>query len=265
MKRRPASPRVLFLDIETAPILGYVWSLWEQNVALNQIKQDWFVLSWAAKWQDSKRVLYKDQRRARYIEDDKKLLEPLWKLLDAADIIVTQNGKQFDAKKLNARFILNGMKPPASFRHIDTKELAKKHFAFSSNKLEYMTDKLCVRHKKLKHARFQGFELWRECLAGNLAAWREMERYNKKDVLALEELYEKLAPWDTSISRNVYHGREDFVCQCGHPAFQRYGFSYSNGAKYQRLKCKACGAEYRSAENHLSAAKRKSLLRGPLR
>ena len=34
-------PRILFFDIETAPMLGYMWSLWDQNLGLNQIKQDW--------------------------------------------------------------------------------------------------------------------------------------------------------------------------------------------------------------------------------
>lgn len=261
MSRKAKGPKVLFLDIETAPIAGYVWGLWEQNVGLNQIKQDWFVLSWAAKWQGTKKVLYKDQRRSKNIEDDKKLLEPMWKLLDKADIIITQNGKAFDAKKLNARFILNGMKPPSSYRHIDTKILAKKHFAFSSNSLEYMTDKLCVKYKKLKHAKFQGFELWRECLAGNQSAWREMEKYNKHDVLALEELHSKLAAWDTSVSVNVYHDREDFVCQCGHPAFIRWGFRYTNTGRFQRFKCKSCGAEYHGKENMLTKEKRASLLK----
>lgn len=255
-------PKVLFLDIETAPILGFVWSLWQQDVGLNQIKQDWFILSWAAKWQGSDQIIYKDQRNSRPIENDKRLLKPLWKLLDNADIIVTQNGKAFDEKKIKARFILNGMKPPSSFRHIDTKQLASKHFAFTSNKLEYMADKLGLKHKKLKHAKFHGFELWRECLAKNKEAWDEMEKYNKHDVLVLEELYERLSPWDTSVNWNVYHNREDFVCQCGHPAFMRYGYAYSNSGKFQRYKCKRCGAEYRDKTNMLTINKRKSLKAG---
>lgn len=43
-------PRVLLFDIETAPIIAHVWSLWENNVSLNQIVSDWHVLSWSAKW-----------------------------------------------------------------------------------------------------------------------------------------------------------------------------------------------------------------------
>ena len=41
---------ILFLDIETAPLLGYVWGLWKNNVGLNQIYRDSYVLNWAASW-----------------------------------------------------------------------------------------------------------------------------------------------------------------------------------------------------------------------
>jgi uncharacterized protein YprB with RNaseH-like and TPR domain len=123
-------PRVLLLDIETAPILGYVWSLWRNDVGLNQIHSDWFVLSWSAKWlgAPASEVMYMDQRRAKDIENDSGILKALWKLLDQADIIVTQNGKSFDVRRLNARFIIHGFQPPSTFKHIDTKLIAQKHF-----------------------------------------------------------------------------------------------------------------------------------------
>src|SRR5688572_13848342 len=45
------SPRILFFDIETAPIQAYIWGTFDQTVGLNQIIEDWFVLSYAAKFQ----------------------------------------------------------------------------------------------------------------------------------------------------------------------------------------------------------------------
>lgn len=253
--------KVLLFDIETAPILGYVWGLWENNVALNQVKADWHVLSWAAKWlgDDPKKIMYKDQRGKKHIEDDSDLLKGIWKLLDEADVVITQNGKSFDQKKLNARFILNGMKPPSSYRHIDTRQIAKKHFAFTSNKLEYMTDKLNKKYKKLKHSEFGGFELWTQCLADNLKAWKEMEKYNKYDVLSLEELYYKLAPWDNSLNFNVYNDELTVTCSCGSEDFVKRGFFYTNSGKYQRYKCNSCGLESRDKRNLLTRDKRDSL------
>lgn len=258
-------PKVLLFDIETAPILGYVWGLWDNNVALNQIHSDWHILSWSAKWlgDSSNKIMYMDQRKAKNIEDDSTLLEGIWELLDQADIVITQNGKSFDQKKLQARFVLSGMKPPSSYRHIDTFVLAKKHFAFTSNKLEYMSSKLCTKYKKLKTKQFQGFDLWKACISGNHKAWKEMEKYNKHDVLALEELYTKLIPWDNSINFNVYSDSTISSCTCGSKAkLVKYGFAYSNMAKYQRYQCSKCGSETRGRTNLLSKDKKASLKSG---
>lgn len=254
-------PRILVADIETAPLLGFVWGLWENNVALNQISTDWHLLSWSAKWlgEAPSKAMYQDQRNVSDITNDKKLLQGIWNLLDEADIVIWQNGKSFDHRKLNARFIHNGMQPPSSYRQIDTKVLAQKHFAFTSHKLEYMTDKLCKKYKKLKHKKFPGFEMWSECLKGNKAAWKEMEKYNKHDVLALEELYFILAPWGTGINFDAYHEAEENVCQCGSKKFKENGHYYTNTAKVSRYRCIKCGHELKSRTNLLSKEKRKSL------
>jgi hypothetical protein len=259
-----SKPKALLVDIETAPILGYVWGLWENNVALNQIKSDWHLLSWAAKWlgEPASKIRYEDQRNAKNIEDDSKLLKGIWKLVDEADILITQNGKQFDAKKLNARFILNGFKPPSPVKHIDTKIIAKKHFGFTSNKLEYMSQKLCTKYQKLSQRKFAGFELWTECLKGNKDAWNEMEKYNKYDVLSLEELYTKLAPWDKTIDFNLYSDKDEVVCNCGSKNFESRGFAYTTSGKFARYRCKDCGKWTRGNTNFFSKAKRKFLVKG---
>lgn len=256
------APRVLLFDIETAPILGYVWRLWDQSVAINQIESDWHLLSWAAMWLDADddQVIYMDQRFAKDIEDDRELLKPIWKLLDQAEIVITHNGKKFDARKINARFVLQGFKPPSSYRHIDTKQLAQKHFDFTSNKLEYLTEKLCPKYKKLKHGKFPGFDLWRECMNGNIEAWEEMERYNKRDVLGLREVYRKLSPWDTSINFGIYYG--EHVCKCGSRELKKQGWYYTNTQKYQRYRCKMCGAEFRDRTTAISTKESRKLPTG---
>lgn len=252
-------PKVLVLDIETAPLLSQTWGIWDQNIGLNQIKKDWHVLAWAAKWLDKSKVFYMDQRTARNVEDDKRILKGIWKLIDEADVIITQNGKSFDEKKLNARFILNGMKPPSSYKHIDTKRIASQKFAFTSNKLEYLSDKLCTKYKKLKHSKFSGFDLWKECLNGNPKAWNEMEKYNKHDVLSLEELFQKLRPWDSSINFSIYDDKPVSKCNCGSTRIIKKGYAYTSSGKYQRFICQDCGAQTSGRINLLSIEKRKSL------
>lgn len=258
-----SKPKILVLDIETSPIVSYTWGLFDQNVALNQIKQDWFVLAWAAKWlgQPASKIMYMDQSKEKDISNDKKLLEEVWKLLDEADIVLTQNGKRFDIKKLNARFLLQGMKPPSPFEQIDTLVIMKKYFALTSNKLEFATDKLCTKYKKLKHAKFGGFELWKACLAGNKDAWKEMKKYNIWDVLSLEELYTKLQPWENTFNFNVYTDNLDIKCNCGSSNLKSNGIRTTKIGRFRRYKCADCGCWYQSKKNLLSKEKKASLLK----
>ena len=262
--KKNKGPKVLIFDIETAPMLGYVWSLWDQNVALNQLKSDWHVLSYAAKWlfDPPNKIMYKDQRKAKDVSNDKEMLKGIWKLLDDCDVVITQNGKSFDVKKLNARFLEHGFQPPSSYKHIDTKTIASRHFKFTSNKLEYMTNKFNKKYKKLTNRKkFAGFELWKECLAGNLEAWKEMEKYNKYDVLSLEELYHILAPWDNTVNFALYTDDESYKCNCGSTDYRHKGYVYNSAGKYKRYKCASCGKETRGSINLFSKSKRASLSR----
>src|ERR1019366_6962478 len=122
--------RTLILDIETSPMVAYVWARRDVNIALNQIQSDWYVLAWSAKWLDApaSSIVYRDQRGQKDLSDDKEILTGLWRLLDQADIVITQNGQSFDCPRLNARFILNGMNPPSPYKHLDTYRIARRIF-----------------------------------------------------------------------------------------------------------------------------------------
>lgn len=258
-------PKILVIDIETAPILAWIWGLYNNDfVPLNMVHSDWHIMSYAAKWYGTPEdeVQYVDQRDEPDMEDDSRLLKSVWRLLDEADIVLTQNGKRFDVKKLNARFILNGMKPPSPFRQIDTCEIAKRTFGFTSNKLEYLTDKLCKVYKKSSHKKFSGFELWKQCKAGNVEAWEEMEDYNKYDILSLEELYDVIQPWANNLPNfAVYSTSHDSRCHCGSTDILAVPNEYvfTNSGKYQRYTCQDCGAHSRGKKNLLSKEKRQTL------
>lgn len=260
LKNRKA--RILFIDIETAPVAAYVWRLFKENVGLNQIKDDWFILSFCAKWFEDKEVIYHDQSQAARIEQDKPLLRRIWKLLNDADIVVAQNGIRFDMKKINARFILNGMPPPSPYEVVDTFVVAKSTFGFTSNKLEYMTDKLCT-VKKRKHKKFPGFELWAECLKGNPAAWKEMRLYNVDDVVSMEELYLVMRPWVIG-HPNVaaIEGVDGHACpKCGSDEVIQKGYRFTRqGGQYARFHCKSCGGWSRGRSMQQPHGQRKAML-----
>jgi|SRR5579872_110331 len=241
-----ANLRVLVFDIETAPMTAYIWALKDQYVDVKQLKTDWYVLAWGAKWlgDPPSKVIYRDQRNAAKIENDKPLLLELWKLLDEADVVITQNGEKFDSPRLNARFMLHGMKPPRPYRHIDTFRLVKKVAAFTSNGLEYLTKKFCVKYKKLSHKKFPGLSLWTECIAGNKRAWEEMKRYNIHDVLSTEEFYMKIRAWaPESMPTPFLAEKVSILCKtCGDKGHMtKQGFSVKNKFKYQQWQCQTCG------------------------
>ena len=252
--------KILFLDVESAPCAGAVWGMWNNNLGLNQIERDWFILSYAAKWYGQEEVFYEDVRGYVDHEDDSKILKGLWELLDKASIVVGHNARRFDCKKINARFILNGFQPPSSYKVVDTLDIAKSRFGFTSNKLEYLTDKLCTKYKKMKHGKFPGYELWKQCLKDNKEAFHEMEIYNKYDVLSLEELYCKLRPWDNKHPNlNLYRNSEEHLCSCGSSDIVEYGYAYTNLSKFQRYRCRDCGAESRGRTNLLSEEQRANI------
>jgi DNA polymerase elongation subunit (family B) len=238
--------RVLVLDIETAPMTAYIWALKEQYVDLKQLKTDWYVLAWGAKWlnEPASKLIYRDQRNARNIENDKPLLGELWKLLNEADVVITQNGEKFDCPRLNARFMLHGMKPPKPYRHIDTYKLVRKVAAFTSNGLEYLTRKFCTKYKKLSHKQFPGLSLWTECIAGNKKAWAEMKRYNVHDVLSTEEFYMKIRAWaPESMPTPFVTDKVSILCKtCGERGrMTKQGVSIKNKLRYQQWQCQTCG------------------------
>lgn len=241
------TPRCLVYDIETTPMTAHVWGLRDQNIGLNQIIKDWSVLAWAAKWlgDPPSKAMYLDNRKAKDVRDDKALLQPLWKLLDEADIVITQNGKNFDSPKLNARFIVHGMNPPSPYTHLDTYQIVRRVAKFTSNKLEYLTDKLCVKYKKLSHKKFPGMSLWNECLNGNKDAWNEMKRYNIHDVLSTEEFYTKIRAWAPEAMPKPYEAvntnRDCAICGAKGSVFGN-GTRTIKTRRYQRLLCGKCGS-----------------------
>ena len=85
-------PRILIFDIETSPMEVLVWGLYEQRISPDNVKKEWSVLSWSAKWLfDSEimgSVVTPEQAKNR---TDKSVITSIWKLIDEADIIIAHN------------------------------------------------------------------------------------------------------------------------------------------------------------------------------
>lgn len=229
-------PKILTLDIETSPNLAHVWSLWNVNVGLSQLRDSGQVISFAAKWFGDRKVFF----HSDFHDGHPAMVRAAHALLDEADVLVHYNGNTFDIPHLNAEFARAGMTPPSPYKQVDLLRVVKSNFRFPSNKLQYVSTALGL-EGKLQHA---GHELWVKCMADDPKAWNIMRRYNKQDVVLTEKLYEKLLPWAGGHPHTGLYavdGARECCARCGSEDLERRGFAYTPLGKFQQYRCKGCG------------------------
>ena len=254
----PRSAKILVIDIETCPIEGYVWSTWKQTLSLEQIKTDWSILSYAAKWVGRRELIYADTggRGADKVRDDHVLLPGIWQLMHEADVVVAQNGNKFDIKKINYRLAEAKFLPYSPVQAVDTLVTSRKKFAATSHKLGWLSEKLTDTPKS-KHRKFPGMELWLECLKDNPAAWREMRKYNCQDIRATEKLYLRQRPW---MSTHPRIGAPGACPKCGSANLREDNCETSGSSDYARFQCGACGGWSRAKKMLTSVEHRRKQL-----
>lgn len=234
--------RVLFIDIETAPMTAYVWGRWKQNIGLSQSISEWFCLSYAAKWANED-IMYSEVLTPEEAlnQDDSRIMKTLWLLLNKADTVIAHNGLQFDNKKINTRFLLHGFKPTRPFRVIDTLKVVKDGFSFSSNKLDHILKEFGL-ERKLD----TDFSLWKGCMNGDLESLQYMKQYNEVDVYQLEKAFLRLKPWiknfpNFTLFNSIADG--EYVCPaCGGKHIYQDGYYTTWTYKYKLFRCDDCGS-----------------------
>jgi DNA polymerase elongation subunit (family B) len=227
--------KTLLLDIETAPHVGYVWGLWQQNISLGQLLESGYILCWSAKWLGEDELFFDSVYNSKPLT----MLKRIYSLLNEADVVIHYNGTKFDIPTLNKEFLLKRLTPPATYKQIDLYHTAKSRFRFASNKLDYIAQQLGV-GKKHKH---EGFELWVKCMNKDPDAWATMEEYNKQDVNLLERVYEIFKPWIRNHPNTaLYSDVSGLACPvCDSANLSKRGYSYTAVGKYQRYRCTDCG------------------------
>lgn len=237
-----AKSKILLIDIETAPNLAWVWGKYEQNVI--EFESDWYILSVAYKWLGDKKAhcfaLPQFSSYTKKPQDDSMLLKKVVELLDEADVVIAHNGDSFDIKKINARLLIDKIKPPSPYKTIDTKKVAKKYFKFDSNSLDDLGRQLGVGRKTDSG----GWETWKGCISGDTSSWARMVKYNKEDVYLLEDVYLTLRPWMTNHPNMKVVLWDSKACRnCGEDGkFIKRGFNINKNGRTQRVQCTRCGA-----------------------
>lgn len=245
-------PKILLLDIETLPIEALVWSTFKTTIYMEQVKKDWSVLCWAAKWLFDDEVMGQSVRPDEAMaHKDNSVLQRVWELMNEADVIIWHNGNEFDAKKLNWRFFVNGYPKPMYYQSIDTKKVVNDNFAPTYAKLDWVAQVLGIGRKVETD-----FKWWKECEAGSKKYLDMMLHYNKQDVHLEEEVYLKLRPWmDKHPNLGLYANHIGNSCPaCGGNNLHWKGKYATALGLYQGFRCEDCGAIGRSTKKQYKLA-----------
>ena len=240
-------PKILIFDIETAPMAAYVWRRYKENISLEQTISESYMLCWSAKWLYNEEVMGDCLTDVEtLLENDERIVKSLYNLIDEADILIAYNGKNFDIPYMNQRFLVYGLPPYTPSQIIDPYETAKNVFRFSSNKMDNIATQLGLQNK-IK----TDFSLWKRCVEGDEEALKEMLKYNKQDVVVLEEIYCRVLPWIKNHPNiSTYLQDKDVCVKCGSEKIEKLNrYFYTPSGKYELYRCKQCGSIFRGKKN----------------
>lgn len=258
-------PKILLFDIETSMLQVYCWGLWNQNINISSIIKDWYVICWSAKWLGSNEIIHDSihlhGNQVPYSDYESIIVNHLWKLLDEAGIVIAFNGKKFDKKKMNAKFLEYGLLEPSPYKIIDPMLIVKGNFALTSNKMDFVVRYIDANTEgKLK----TGISLWHKCMADDVESLDYMLEYCDEDIEILEKVYMAVRHWDKN-SPNLallYDDNKPRCNGCGSTNLIHLENKTLNTtlSKFSVLRCGDCGKVLRDRTNTLSKDKRQSLL-----
>jgi len=215
-------PKILSFDIESAGV--------------NALKSDLgFVIVFGYKWnyEPDAHVLTVSRKAIRQF-DDKELLIKASKLLTEADLVVGHFASVFDRRFIQGRLLINNLPPIPAVKMRDTCMIARSVANYSSNRLKHLANILHLKNRKLEN----GWpDSWFQVMQGDMDALAKMAKYCKGDVLAVEELYLRLRPFDNAHPR--MNGDRSKCGVCGGNVEYR-GIAFVNNNRYRRYVCRKC-------------------------
>jgi hypothetical protein len=233
--------RILLLDIETSLMKFYGFSPRTEYIPHELMIEDWSILCWGAKWLFEPEVMGETVTPEEALaKNDKRILQGVWDLIDEADIIVTQNGINFDMKKLRSRFLLNGFFPFSAVQQVDTLKVSREVFGWSYNRLDALGQKFGIGKK----ADIE-IEDWIRCSEGSQEHITKMFEYCKRDVAPLlEDVYLRMLPWiNTHPNLGLYTDHDADVCPKCEGQDLTWGDKYPTPqGMWLGFRCNSCGA-----------------------
>lgn len=193
-------------DIETSPNIGMFWRPgYKLQISHDNIIEERRVICicWTTVGSEDVYSLTWD-----HDQDDTEMLKEFAEVLNECDVAIAHNGDRFDLPWLKGRLCKLDIPVDPYLKTIDTLKWAKK-MGFNSNRLDYLG------HYLLGYGKTEtGYGLWKSILLDNdRDALQDMVDYCINDVILLEEVYEKLAPFNRPVLHQAVHGGgEKWMC-----------------------------------------------------
>lgn len=234
---KTVKPKILFYDIETRPLLAYVWSLGEQVVRHHQLAKQgdsYGIICISYAWNDGKpaKVIHWDYNK----QDSGRVVREFDKIIKQADITIGKNSDRFDVKHINTQRFINNLPPLPEWvdNTDDLEKQLRKYFIFPSQSLDYISKALGLGGKVKME-----FQDWVDIVEKkSKASFLKMCKYNKKDVEDTRALWNRVQPHiKPKLNMSTFHG--DFRCRnCGSQDVRKDGLRRCGVRVYQTYVCR---------------------------
>lgn len=231
-------PRILFYDIETKPLLAYIWQLGEQVVRHPQLatggdSHGIICISYA--WNDGKPAKTIDW--GYEAQDTGRVIRAFDKIIKQADMTIGKNSDRFDVKYINTQRLIHNLPPLPEWMDYtdDLEKQVKKYFTFPSRSLDYISKAMGLGGKVKME-----FQDWIDIVEKlSRQSFEKMLRYNRKDVEDTRTLWDKLQPYiKPNLNMATFYG--DFRCtNCGSQDLKKDGIRHKGMTTYQTFFCKS--------------------------
>jgi DNA polymerase elongation subunit (family B) len=211
-------PKILIYDIETSQAVFKRFWTGKGYLGTRDMIEEPQILTIAYKWFGEDKVHAIEWKN----KSDKSLIKEFVDIYNQADLVVGINNNEFDNRWVNARAAKYGFDIDSNIKSFDIQRKAKSKFRLPGYSMEFMCDYFGVPTQKYKHS---GINMWNaiENTKGDYSkeeekeAMAEMVHYNKQDVLATEDLYNRLRPYFEQVTHlGVLKGCTKLSCvECG--------------------------------------------------
>lgn len=236
--------KMLVIDIESSKIKAYGFRAWDKIMPKDIYGHGHF-LTYAYRFFGhdmpvKARALTDFPKRFKQDPtDDYELVKEIGELINESDVVITQNGDQFDLPYIKTRLMVHGLPPIKKIVSSDTRKMMKSFF-LQSRSLDYVSG-LIGTGQKDKFYDKDG--TWVRATEGDREAIEAIRSYNVHDIELTEQVLLKILPYvDPKWNMNLLLGTIECCVSCGSSDLHRRGYHYTKVGRRDQINCKDCGS-----------------------